>query len=74
MRSDQTQAKRFEPRRPRRPVEFPISVRFGGGAQNLEALGWLCLELARAPQLPPVFLRVIELAPRTVAELRRRDA
>jgi hypothetical protein len=41
-------------------------------AQNLEALGWLRLELGRAPQLLPVFLRVIELAPRTVAELRRR--
>jgi hypothetical protein len=43
-------------------------------AQNLEALCWLCLELARAPRLLPVFLRVIELTPRTVAELRRRDA
>lgn len=40
----------------------------------LVALGWLCLELARAPQLLPVFLRVIRLAPSTVAELRRRRA
>ena len=30
----------------------------------LLALGALCLELARAPQLLPVFLRVIKLAPR----------
>ena len=40
----------------------------------LLALGALCLELARAPQLLPVFLRVIRLAPSTVTELRRRRA
>ncbi len=40
----------------------------------LLALGALCLELARAPQLLPTFLRLIKLVPRTVAELRRRAA
>ena len=40
----------------------------------LLALGALCLELARAPRLLPVFLRVIQLAPSTVAELLRRRA
>jgi hypothetical protein len=39
----------------------------------LLALGSLCLELARAPQLLPVFLRVIALAPRTIAELRTTE-
>ena len=32
------------------------------------------LELARRPQLLPVFLRLIAMAPRTVAELQRRRA
>ena len=36
----------------------------------LLALGALCVELARAPQLLPVFLRVIKLAPRTIEALR----
>ena len=40
----------------------------------LLALGALCGELARAPQLLPVFLRLIAMAPRTVAELQRRRA
>ena len=40
----------------------------------LLALGALCVELARAPQLLPVFLRLIAMAPRTVAELQRRRA
>ena len=49
-------------------------IRRDGVAQYIEALGWLTLEFARAPQLLPVFLRLIKLAPRTVAELQRRRA
>ena len=52
----------------------PTPIRPDGVAQYVEALGWLTLELARAPHLLPTFLRLIKLAPRTVAELRRRAA
>ncbi len=50
----------------------PVMIRRDGVAQYVEALGWLTLELARAPHLLPVFLRVIKLAPRTIQELRSR--
>ncbi len=48
----------------------PVTIRRDGVAQYVEALGWLTLELARAPHLLPVFLRLIKLAPRTIQELR----
>ena len=49
----------------------PVAIRQDDGvSQYLLALGALTLELARAPHLLPVFLRVIALAPRTVEELR----
>ena len=38
--------------------------------QYLLALGALCVELARRPQLLPVFLRVVAMAPRTIETLR----
>ena len=51
----------------------PTPIREDRVDTYLLALGALCLELARAPQLLPVFLRVIKLVPSTVAELRRSE-
>ena len=52
-------------------TRVPTPIRQDDGvSQYLLALGALTLELARAPHLLPVFLRVIKLAPRTIQELR----
>ena len=48
----------------------PTPIREDRVDTYLLALGALCLELARAPQLLPVFLRVIKLAPHTIETLR----
>ena len=59
-----------------RPMPAPTRIRQEDRVDTyLLALGALCVELARAPQLLPVFLRVIKLAPFGPSrELRRRAA
>jgi len=39
----------------------------------LRALGLLCFEVSRDRRLLPLFVRIIALAPGTIAELRRGD-
>jgi hypothetical protein len=52
------------------PVQ-PVMIRQDDRLNTyLLALGTLCLELARRPQLLPVFLRPVAMAPRTIETLR----
>jgi hypothetical protein len=50
----------------------PVSIQRDGITRYVEALGWLCVEVARQPRLLPTFLRILQLVPSTVRELERR--
>jgi hypothetical protein len=55
----------------RPPPAGPVTIRRDGVGLYLAALAALCQEVSRKPRLLPLFIRIVALAPRTLAELER---